>query len=315
MGERSGSLNNDELYARRLLAILTQIASSSHGVSTDALYNRHYASMKHETAKKTFKRDIDRLRSFGVIIRKEQIDDVTRWSVDDDTWADACACRESEATALDLRCRALLSDPTFELRDELATGLAKLRGREALRVEAAQTQRGYAASSTTGKLLEACVGSLICNVTYKKATGEVDEREIQPLASFVLRDHTYFVASMPNSDEEPHTYRDDRFVSVKVTARSFERPQGFDVDKYIRLPFQIGKPVGRVTFRQSPQARESLEQLLTERAELSADKRSASVSYSNAREAAAWAVANGLVPIDDQDVINEWKDIVKRSAS
>jgi predicted DNA-binding transcriptional regulator YafY len=271
--------------------------------------------MKSDSAKKALRRDMGTLRSFGVVINKEQRDGQSWWSVSDDTWADPDALSEHDAILLDLRCRSLLNDPTFEYRDELATACARLRGRQALVIQAAEGMRGHAASSTTGMLLEACANSLECKVTYQKANGEVDNRTIQPLASFVLREHTYFVASISGSEEEPHNYRDDRFSAVKVTSTHFERPEGFDVDKFIRLPFQMGDPKGRVTFRTSTYAREPLNQLLANRAELSDDGTTATVEYSNAREAASWAVAYGLVPTDDQEVIKAWKDIVERSAS
>lgn len=314
MGERTPNAIPAQQSAHRLLSMLMRIASSQGGVTTTQLHDAYFADMKPDTQKKTLKRCIETLESFGVVFdRASEPGRPTRLSVSSKTWADLSHIDDKSSLLLDLQCQPLVSDPSFNLTEDLASALAKMRPNRLLGTNTATAKGGVGATSSTFKLLQACVSHMVCKVSYRGADGVLRERELEPLGEYNLRDHTYFVCAKHRKDEDPRVYRSDRFEGVTLTRTRFEPPEGFAVEDYIKLPFQIGTPVGTACLCTTEHTRETLASLVGRQGKLSEDGRSATVEYASAKEAAAWAVAQGLVPTEDQAVVNAWSDIVERS--
>lgn len=315
MGERTNDVTGEYGHAGVLLDIFQEILHSSRGISQADLRKKYFSGLNEDNQKKTLSRYLAELESFGIVFSRQEIPgESTVILIDERTWANPEVLGSVNTVSLDLRCMALLEDPTFELPKELGSALAKMRTPNVLRIGLPTTKRGYSASSTAGKLLSACALDRTCTVTYKTASGDTRHYDLDPLASFTLRDFTYFVCSKHGTNEKPHVYREDRFIEVKPTSLTFDRPEGFDVEDYILLPFQIGQQAGTAVFRPSTKPRDEIHVLFGNKGSYLPDG-SVEVGYSNASEVASWAVANGLIPLGDEDVVREWTLIVKGRVS
>ena len=315
MGERTNDVTSEYGHAGVLLDILQDILHSSQGISKADLRKKYFSHLKKNGPRKSLNRSLAELESFGFVFYKQSTSDGSPiLSIDEKTWANPEVLGNVNTVPLDFRCMALLEDPTFELPKELGSALAKMRTPNVLRIDLPTTERGFSANSNAGILLSACVLDRTCAVTYKIASGETRHYDLDPLASFTLRDSTYFVCSKHGTEEDPHVYREDRFIEVRPTSSTFDRPEGFDVEDYILLPFQIGEQAGTAIFRPSSKPRDDMHVLFGSKGTYLSDG-SVEVGYSNASEAASWAVSNGLIPLGDEDVVSEWTLIVKGRVS
>ncbi len=320
MGERTIPGEADYEHAQRLLKILLHIASMRNGVSSKTLRDTYYPNKLLDSQRKYLRRDLEELRSFGVVLDEERATgQPTKFKLSEATWADTtwaeADTQDSILSLIDLQCRPLLSDPTFDNTAQLSSALAKLRTIKALTFDSPESLPGQSRSSNTYKLMEACALGHLCNVEYTVKSGEAHAHVLEPYGYYRYGSHTYFVCGdHDNSSREARRYRDDRFVTVKQSAETFEKPSDFDANRYRLLPFQVGKSIGTTTFRKSDMTTEDLKMLVGPCGTVSDDGARASVAYSDVGKAASWAVANGLVPLNDDDVCQAWTAIVNGSS-
>lgn len=98
-------------------------------------------------------------------------------------------------------------------------------------------------------LLDAYVDRRGVRFAYRDAHGTASVRDVDVYGVFQHADHLFFV-SWDRDRTAMRVFRDDRVdaSSVQVCARSFEVPDGFDVQAYMGLPFEYGTDEGQATF-------------------------------------------------------------------
>lgn len=324
MGERTNNGEADLKHAQRLLSVLLHIAGSRAGVTSVQLRETHYPKKAKATQIKYLRRDLEELRALGIVLTEVRaVGQPITYKLSAKTWADPQQGSDNVLAILDIQCRALLANDSFDNTSQLASALAKLRASVALKFDSGESIPGQSRSSNTFKLMEACALGRVCTVSYVKPTGEKSTRELEVYGHYRYGNHTYFVCGDHDHPlEEPHRFRDDRFDSVTQSFdtalnqhKEFTRPADFDINSYLLLPFQIGEKVGITTLRASNLTTERLKLLVGTCGTVNQDETEVSVWYADAAKAAAWAVANGLIPVSDDDVMASWTTIVNGVAS
>ena len=282
----------DERSARRILALAIGLINAQRPLTADQIRREYYpASMSDAAFRKTFQRDRGRLAMAGLSLRNAGVvDNAQTWEVD----AEASFAKESELTSedaltLDLLLLPLASDPSYPYARDLRFALAKIDRSFDGTSDASIPPEARRRDRNLSRLEDCMTARHLAKVKYTKADGTTVERVVAPYGFFFLRGNTYMVAARTDKDEAPHTYRLDRVVSAREQARSsFERPIDFDVRDFVLLPFQIGPMRYMATFEDKRGER---------RREWVSDQ----------SIAAAWALSQGLTPVDPPELVDAWR--------
>ncbi|MBR3224191.1 MAG: WYL domain-containing protein [Atopobiaceae bacterium] len=282
----------DERSARRVLALAIGLINAQRPLSTDQIRREYYPTdMSDGAFRKTFQRDRGRLAMAGLSVRNAGVmDDAQTWEVD----AEASFAKESELTSedaltLDLLLLPLASDPSYPYARDLRFALAKIDRSFDGTSEAAIPPEARRRDRNLSHLEDCMTARHLAKIKYAKASGVIVERVVAPYGFFFFRGNTYMVAARIDKDEPPHTYRLDRVISAREQARStFERPVDFDVRDFILLPFQMGPSRYVATFENKR-----------------GERRQEWVSNQNI--AAAWALSQGLTPLDPPELVGAWR--------
>lgn len=303
--------NEDDLTAGRLAHLAAFFMGRVSPVPSTKVYEVFYQELEPENQRKKFQRDRERLEQAGLFLK------MTRdrlWQVDEDrSYAQGAELSPSEAIALDLACQPLLADEGFSPAGELRFALAKI---DRTFGDAEQAVEARAATKTREvRTLESCLAcGHIAHITYRDGEGCVTKRDFAPMGVFSLRGHGYMVGEDPAKPEgdRMRTLRLDRVASARETRQSFEVPEGFDIDDHRLLPFQIGpcdtdavflvpdvglpaETLGKGVVREDPATGELVW----------------SVPACDMRDAACWAVAQGLKPVSPAELVDAWKDCLE----
>lgn len=98
-------------------------------------------------------------------------------------------------------------------------------------------------------LLDAYVDRRGVRFDYRDAHGTASARDVDVYGVFQHADHLFFV-SWDHGRQAMRVFRDDRVdaSSVQTSSRTFEVPDGFDVQSYMGLPFEYGEGAEQATF-------------------------------------------------------------------
>lgn len=313
-------LSKDDEEARRLLTLAVEFMNSRDGLRSSYLWDTIYTGKSQDTFRKTFSRDRATLAVCGIVVERER----TRegdflWRVDERaSYAHGAELGPREALTLDIACLPLLEDPTFPYRDDLRIALAK--------IDRAFVDAGAPLSAAPGRddrvlaTVRTCLGaSHAARISYQDAAGNRSERVIAPYGFFGLRGELYLVAPRLAEDgtvvpDSMRTYRVSRMEKVEeLRGVSFEVPGDFCVADYRMLPFQLGPAVGTATFQVPPAAVDELPSFSLGRGQVSheGEKVLWSVEASDIAGAASWAVAQGIVPVAPQELVDTWKSVLE----
>lgn len=197
-----------------------------------------------------FERDKDQLRASGFIIDG---DETGAYTLDHaQTFAAPLNLTADETAAVRTATSAMLSDPSFPYRDDLRLALAKISTGidtdlvpAAARLADEDPARQGAAVAT---LLSAASHGKRATFEYTNSYDESATHEVEPYGLF-LHDGRWYVVGRDASRDEVRTYAVARISELSVdSARpatpDFERPDDFDVRRFVRLPFQYGPTAG-----------------------------------------------------------------------
>lgn len=322
---REGSLERPE-FRRTLLATL--FLSAQAPLTTSQIVSQVYNNpvilelgkpeLSAESAAKALKRDIDALKQAGIVIESagKADDGQTLWQVNRPlTFTQGIALSEEDAAFLDIACLPLLNDPGFAERDELRLALAKI---DRL-FDAAATEALTASSARDSAALvavrEAYNARCAADIYYRAHEGLPAKRRIAPLAFFDLRSTLYVVGARyledgSLDDKNLRTYRMDRIESASpVPSVRFEVPEGFDVNEFRKLPFQIGAESVACTFFVPERLAEALRAASYGKGRFE-DAEAGSlwhVDAANLDDAAAWAIAYGIAPVSPAELVSCWR--------
>ncbi|MDD2586431.1 MAG: WYL domain-containing protein, partial [Syntrophomonadaceae bacterium] len=117
------------------------------------------------------------------------------------------------------------------------------------------------------KLITSVVKSYRIKITYKKVTGEVSERLLEPLGMICKRNVWYVVARIPDS-EDFRTFRVDQILAIYPrTDERFTYPEKFSISDHIGSSWGVfdNDPVQKVKLKFSPRVARRVENLVYHR--------------------------------------------------
>lgn len=321
MARTSSGFTEDERRAERAATLATFLMGARYPVGTAAIYERFYADLGEANRRKTFSRDRELLASAGVLVRDAGWRDGEKaWEIDADaSFANAVELSPLEAIALDVACQPLLEDHGFTHGEALRHALAKIDRTfgdpdQAVRTSPAERSR---ASQT----VLACIDrGRVANVTYRDARGTVSKRDFAPYGTFPCRGRGYVVGDFIEEDDDGattrrRTLRLDRIESARETSRATVVPEGFDIADYLLLPFQIGPTTCTARFFVPESRLEALSASCLRSGTVANGKKGAewTVDVSDVDDAASWAVAQAIRPLEPAELVESWKKCLKEA--
>ena len=311
-------LTKDDELARRVLSLAIEFMNAKTPISSEDIYARFYPGMVRDTAIKTFSRDRDRLAQCGIVLSKSESDtaDNALWSADASlSFVQDAQLTDDEALLIDLLCLPLASDPSFALRDELRLALAKLDAGFAKPSAARLSPEVTKRDRILAALRAGAVEQTAVEIAYEKADGSQDVRVIAPYGFFGLRGTTYCVAPRLDIEGSPiRTYNVSRVHrATKLDGRGFDVPEDFDVRDWLKLPFQMGEASFTASFRVPDELERELVKASFGIGSFTRDDDGLlySVECSSEKDAASWAVVQGIRPVEPKALVDAWTQLLE----
>ena len=324
-------LNRDDVRARRLASLALLLMGSDEPLASSRIHEEVYASLGQESFNRSFSRDRETLAACGLNVvragsapRSGTLEAL--WAADPASFCDERdAPLPVDALTVDIACRSLLDEPEFPLSDELAHALAKVNrafGDTTLAADAAR--RSW---DRTLHTLRAChERGHAAGVRYVNAQGVESRRTLAPYGFYGLRERLYLVAADlgqvarmdggPADQASPEgetpqalTFRVDRVLEAhELGDVPYSVPEGFDVDEYCRLPFQLGETCCVGTLWVPPERAGELRHASMRKGSLrtEGDGLVWEVPISSVGAAASWAIAQGLRPLAPDELVSAW---------
>lgn len=321
MARTSSGFTEDERRAERAATLATFLMGARYPVGTAAIYERFYADLGDANRRKTFSRDRDLLASAGVLVRDAGWRDGEKaWEIDTDaSFASGAELSPLEAIALDVACQPLLEDHGFTHGEALRHALAKIDrtfGDPDQAVRTSPAERSRASETVLG-----CIDrGHVVNVTYRDAKGTVSKRDFAPYGTFPCRGRGYVVGDFIEEGDDGttsrrRTLRLDRIEAARETTQSTVVPEGFDIADYLLLPFQIGPTTCTARFFVPENRREALSASCLRSGTVANGKKGAewTVDVSDVDDAARWAVAQAIRPVEPSELVESWKKCLKEA--
>lgn len=321
MARTSSGFTEDERRAERAATLATYLMGARYPVGTAAIYERFYAELGEANRRKTFSRDRDLLASAGVLVRDAGWRDGEKaWEIDADaSFAGAAELSPLEAIALDIACQPLLEDHGFTHGEALRHALAKIDrtfGDPDQAVRTSPAERSRASQTVLG-----CIDrGRVVNVMYRDAKGTVSKRDFAPYGTFPCRGRGYVVGDFIEEGEDGaalrrRTLRLDRIESARETTQAAVVPAGFDIADYLLLPFQIGPTTCTARFFVPESRREALSTSCLRSGAVANGKKDVewTVDVSDVDDAARWAVAQGIRPLEPSELVESWEKCLKEA--
>lgn len=321
MARTSSGFTEDERRAERAATLATFLMGARYPVGTAAIYERFYADLGEANRRKTFSRDRELLATAGVLVRDAGWRDGEKaWEIDADaSFANTAELSPLEAIALDVACQPLLEDHGFTHGEALRHALAKIDrtfGDPDQAVRTSPAERSRASQTVLG-----CIDrARVVNVTYRDAKGTVSKRDFAPYGTFPCRGRGYVVGDFIEEDDDGattrrRTLRLDRIESARETTREAVVPEGFDIADYLLLPFQIGPTMCTARFFVPESRLEALSASCLRSGTVAIGKKGAewTVDVSDVDDAASWAVAQAIRPLEPAELVESWKKCLKEA--
>lgn len=266
------------------------------------------AGQKPDAFLRMFERDKDELRGAGLVIAIDRTGDAERYRFDaTETYAGDVELTPVEAVELRAAAAAMLADPSFPYTDDLRTAIAKVVAGAGARVGSSSAILPSASADETPAAQAESVAALTRAVEARKrvvfaytgAGGKSSQREVEPWGLFARDGRWYVVAWDPQADAE-RVFAVARMRGIAVNAGrpktpDFERPEGFDVARWMVMPFQFGPERHAATLRLRGQAARRATAITAGQGELAPDGSGFlwHIRVADERLLARWAMENG----------------------
>lgn len=321
MARTSSGFTEDERRAERAATLATFLMGARYPVGTAVIYERFYAELGDANRRKTFSRDRELLATAGVLVRDAGWRDGEKaWEIDADaSFASGAELSPLEAIALDVACQPLLEDHGFTHGEALRHALAKIDRTFGDPDQAVRTSP--AERSRASQIVLYCIDrGRVVNVTYRDAKGTLSKRDFAPYGTFPCRGRGYVVGDFIEEGEDGatarrRTLRLDRIESARETAQAAAVPEGFDIADYLLLPFQIGPTTCTARFFVPESRLEALSPSCLRSGAVVNGKKGTewTVDVSDVDDAAGWAVAQAIRPLEPAKLVESWKKCLKEA--
>lgn len=313
-------LSESDEQARRLLDITLTLYSSSGPVSSTRIRELHYPHVAPDSFRRMFNRDRQRLGVCGVIVkRSNRPPDEPLWEIDRSaSFVHHETLSPKEAILIDLACSQLASDPSFPYSEDLLVALAKVDRAFDPEVPTFVPSVSPKRDRFSSTLEHCLLTHHAARMSYLHADGNEIRRIIALYGMFSLRGNTYVVGPSLDSSgsvvvDSIRTYRIDRFTSCQEQKRiTYRIPPDFDIDDYVLLPFQIGPTVYYASFYVPKDVLQDAMRLPDHKVRLDilGEHGVLQAAVSSGINAAAWAIAMGLIPTEPESLVNQWHEIL-----
>ena len=238
----------------RLVNLALYLAAASEPVSADDIrieVQGYAPGQADETFKRQFERDKDTLRTAGFVILADAENEGYYRLDRSGTFAAPLELTAYEAAAVRATASALLDDASFPFSEDLRLAMAKISaaidtGDVPAAARLADEDPGQQ-GSLVAQLAEAAGRRKSVDFGYTNSLGVEGPHTVEPYGLF-LHDGRWYLVGRDTYKDETRTYTVARMASVEANparpkSPDFERPAGFDVACFVRLPFQYG-PAG-----------------------------------------------------------------------
>jgi proteasome accessory factor B len=211
------------------------------------------AGQSPEAFGRMFERDKDDLRAAGLVITVDRSGDVESYRLDEDaTFAGTVGLTPLEAVELRTAAAAMLADGSFPFADDLRPAIAKVVAvtrspaghASAIVPSASADEEPEAQGEAVALLTRAVADRKRATFSYLGARGRRSQREVEPWGLFARDGRWYLVAFDPEADGV-RVFAVPRITGMEIAPRpktpDFEPPEGFDVSRYMVMPFQYGR--------------------------------------------------------------------------
>jgi predicted DNA-binding transcriptional regulator YafY len=235
--------------AERLVNLALHLAGATGTVTAAQIRESvfGYPADQDEVAfKRMLERDKDDLRSSGFVIVS---DDEGNYRLDRAaTYVSSLTLAPEEAAAVRAAGTAALRDPSFpfaaDLRLALAKVAAEVRGAGVDAASRLADESPEHQGSMVAELSSAARSCKRATFSYTDSAGRTRSRTVEPYGLF-LHDGRWYLVGNDVAKQKTRTFAVTRMADVLVNAAApktpdFERPPGFDVGRFVRLPFQFG---------------------------------------------------------------------------
>lgn len=234
----------------RLVNLAMYLADISQPVTAEQIRVDVYgypSDQRDDAFIRMFERDKDDLRSMGFSIES---DENSRYRLSRaETFAAEVDLTPDELAAVRVSAAALLDDPSFPHRDDLRLALAKLSPEASPFAPAAARMADEdpkRQGALAAELTRAATARKTVAFEYTNSRGVRAPHEVEPYGLFVF-DGRWYLVGRDTALAEQRTYAVARMENVAVNAAApktpdYERPEDFDVARFVRLPFQYGAP-------------------------------------------------------------------------
>lgn len=244
----------------RLVNLALFLATASEPVTADRIRSEvaGYPPGQDEAAfLRMFERDKDDLRAAGLALQVAKRDEVEAYRLDPKgTYSAEIVLSAGEVAAIRAVGAALVDDPAFPYGEDLRLALAKtmpsLACRSAARARIAD-EAPEAQGAATAALTTALETRKRATFGYTNSLGEQREHVVEPHGLF-LREGRWYLVSRDVDLDSMRVHAVMRMSGLTINALKpkspdFERLEGFDVRRWIGLPFQYGETGFEATVR------------------------------------------------------------------
>jgi proteasome accessory factor B len=210
------------------------------------------AGQSPEAFGRMFERDKDDLRAAGLVINVDRGGEVERYRLDEGaTFAERVGLTPLEAVELRTAAAAMLADESFPFGDDLRPAIAKVVAvtrspaghATAIVPSASADEAPEAQGAAVAGLTRAVADRKRVSFSYTGAQGRRSQRDVEPWGLFARDGRWYLVAFDPEADGV-RVFAVPRISDMETAPRpktpDFAPPEGFDVSRYMVMPFQYG---------------------------------------------------------------------------
>jgi proteasome accessory factor B len=284
-----------------------------------------------------FERDKSHLRECGIVLETDRQGSAYRIDRERSTFKPGLDVSAREVTSLLYIGKVALADPSFLDKEDLRFALTKIRAElvwgpghaEAPKLDASLpdgtgTKAAAAAHpiDNVHRLRDAILDRKKVTIDYRDSTGKITrKRTIRPYGDF-SNNAVWYTVAYDESRDDIRVFRADRIESLRrgndtSSKPAYTIPASFDVNDYIKLPFQYGPTRFTAVFHINEPIPASIKATASKEGSLQ-EQGNGSVLWSveaNSYELASrWAIANGpgIVPVNPPELRTCHRETLER---